>query len=45
LVTSSPSCFHGVRLDGASFYHSIYNNIHHQSMVVCLMEQKVKEHI
>jgi hypothetical protein len=22
-------CFRGVRLDGASFYHSTYNNLHH----------------
>jgi hypothetical protein len=27
-----------VRIDDVSFYHSTYNNLHHQSMVVCLME-------
>jgi hypothetical protein len=37
--------FRGVRLDGASFYHSTYNNLYHQNMVVCLRERKVKEHI
>jgi hypothetical protein len=26
-----PKYFRGVRLDGASFYHSTYNNLHHQS--------------
>jgi hypothetical protein len=36
-------CFHGVRLDDASFYHSAYNNLHHQSIVVCLGVPKVKE--
>ena len=38
-----PKCFRGVRLDGASFYHSTYNNLHHQNMVVCLGVRKVKE--
>jgi hypothetical protein len=38
-----PICFRGVRLDGASFYHSTCNNIHHQNMVVCLGVPKVKE--
>jgi hypothetical protein len=40
-----PICFHGVRLDDASFYHSTCNNLHHQSMVVCLGVLKVKEHV
>jgi hypothetical protein len=35
-------CFRGVRLDGASFYHSTYNNLHHQNMVVYLGVRKVK---
>jgi hypothetical protein len=39
-----PKYFRGVRLDGASFYHSTYNNLHHQNMVVCLGVQKVMEH-
>jgi hypothetical protein len=30
-------------LDGASFYHSTYNNLHHQNMVVCLGVRKVME--
>jgi hypothetical protein len=34
-----------VMLHGASFYHSTYNNLHHQSMVVFLRERKVKEHV
>jgi hypothetical protein len=34
-----------VRIDGASFYHSTYNNLHHQNMVVCLGVRKVKERI
>jgi hypothetical protein len=38
-----PIYYRGVRLGDASFYHSIYNNIHHQNMVVCLGVQKVKE--
>jgi hypothetical protein len=33
-----------VRLDGASFYHSTYNSLHHQNMVVCLGVRKVMEH-
>jgi hypothetical protein len=37
--------FRGVRLDDASFYHSTYNNLHHQNMVVCLGVWKVKEHV
>jgi hypothetical protein len=40
-----PICFRGVRLDGASFYHSTYNNLHHQNMVVCIGVPKVKEHV
>jgi hypothetical protein len=40
-----PICFHGVRLDDASFYHSTYNNPHHQNMVVCLGVRKVKERV
>jgi hypothetical protein len=32
-----------VRLGDASFYHSTYNNPHHQNMVVCLRERKVEE--
>jgi hypothetical protein len=38
-------CFRGVRLDDASFYHSTYNNLHHQNMVVRLEVQKVEEHV
>jgi hypothetical protein len=38
-----PIYFRGVRLDGASFYHSTYNNLHHQTMVVCLGVRKVME--
>jgi hypothetical protein len=38
-------CFCGVRLDGASFYHSTYNNLHHQNMVVCLGVRKVEERV
>jgi hypothetical protein len=37
-------CFHGVRLADTSFYHSTYNNLHHQNMVVCLGVRKVEEH-
>jgi hypothetical protein len=40
-----PIYLHGVRLGDASFYHSTYNSPHHQKMVVCLMEQKVKERV
>jgi hypothetical protein len=40
-----PICFRGVRLDDASFYHSTYNNIHHQNMVVCQGVRKVKERV
>jgi hypothetical protein len=40
-----PICFCGVRLDGATFYHSTCNNLHHQNMVVCLGEQKVEERV
>jgi hypothetical protein len=40
-----PICFRGVRLDDASFYHSTYNNLHHQNMVVCLREWKVMERV
>jgi hypothetical protein len=40
-----PKYFRGVRLDGASFYHSTYNNLRHQNMVVCLGVGKVKQHI
>ena len=36
---------HGVRLDGASFYDSTYNNPHHQNMVVCPGIRKVKERV
>jgi hypothetical protein len=32
-----------VRLGDASFYHSTYNNLHHQKWVVCLVGWKVKE--
>jgi hypothetical protein len=38
-------CFHGVRLDDVSFYHSTYNNLYHQNMVVCLGVWKVEERI
>jgi hypothetical protein len=38
-----PKCFRGARLDGASFYHSTYNNLLHQNMVVFLGVQKVEE--
>jgi hypothetical protein len=38
-----PKYFRGVRLDGASFYHSTCNNLHHQNMVVCLGVRKVME--
>jgi hypothetical protein len=38
-----PKYLRGVRLDYASFYHSTYNNLHHQNMVACLMERKVME--
>jgi hypothetical protein len=38
-----PIYFRGVRLDDVSFYHSTYNNLHHQNMVVCLGVRKVKE--
>jgi hypothetical protein len=38
-----PKYFRGVRLDGASFYHSTCNNIHHQNMVVFLGVPKVME--
>jgi hypothetical protein len=38
-----PKYFRGVRLDGASFYHSTYNNLHQQNMVVCLGVPKVME--
>jgi hypothetical protein len=40
-----PIRFCRVRLDGASFYQSTYNNLHHQNMVVCLGVPKVKEHV
>jgi hypothetical protein len=39
-----PICFRGVRLDDASFYHSTYNNLYHENMVVCIGEWKVMEH-
>jgi hypothetical protein len=38
-------CFRGVRLDDASFYHSTYNNPHHQNMVVCIGVRKVEERV
>jgi hypothetical protein len=44
-IQQYPKCFRGVRLDGASFYHSTYNNLHHQSMVVWLGVPKVKERV
>jgi hypothetical protein len=44
-LNNVPYAFHGVRLDGASFYHSTYNNPHHQNMVVCLGVRKVKERV
>jgi hypothetical protein len=31
-----------VRLDGASFYHSTYNNLHRQKPVVCLVGTESK---
>jgi hypothetical protein len=34
-----------VRLDDASFYHSTYNNLHHQNMVVWLGVRKVEERV
>jgi hypothetical protein len=34
-----------VRLGDASFYHSTYNNLHHQKLVVCLMGRKVMEYV
>jgi hypothetical protein len=34
-----------VRLDDASFYHSTYNNLHHQNMVAYLRERKVEERV
>jgi hypothetical protein len=40
-----PIYFHGVRLDGVSFYHSTYNNLYHQNMVVCLGVRKVEERV
>jgi hypothetical protein len=44
LTQQNSKCFCGVRLDGASFYHSTCNNLHHQNMVVCLGVPKVMEH-
>jgi hypothetical protein len=43
-IQQYPKYFCGVRLDGASFYHSTYNNLHHQNMGVCLGVRKVMEH-
>jgi hypothetical protein len=44
-IQQCPICFHGVRLDDASFYHSTYNNLHHQNMVAYLREWKVEERV
>jgi hypothetical protein len=40
-----PRYFCGVRLDGASFYHSTYNSLHHQNMVACLGVRKVEKRV